>query len=247
MIHSEDWTDNDFNDLIVKVVPLQGRSQFAQGGSGKDRIRQVGGWDNDWLDAQGGGGNDRIRQRGDGGDDVLRAFGGAGRDRLRQPVMVAMIAYLLEAVEVETVFVSVAAEAEMCFEQLAAVAETLATSVVVEAVTLCLPEAAEVEIASSARWSRCRHLLKAFGGRRSRSHQSKRWSWRRYFGRLLEVEVGIASINEAAGAVILCLPEVAEVETVFDSAVAVVQTCSTPLVAQVGQTSSKRVAVATTR
>ena len=124
VIHSEDWTDNDFNDLIVKAVPLQGRSQLAQGGSGKDRIRQVGGWDNDWLDAQGGGGNDRIRQRGDGGDDVLRAFGGAGRDR--PPTrMVAMIAYLLEAVEVETVFVSVAAEAEMCFEQLAAVAETV--------------------------------------------------------------------------------------------------------------------------
>ena len=119
VIHSEDWTDNDFNDLIVKVVPLQ-VALFAQGGSGKDRIRQVGGWDNDWLDARGGGGNDRIRQRGDGGD-VLRA-GGAGRDRIRQRGDGGNDRFLPEAVEVETVFVSVAAEAEMCFEQLAAVA-----------------------------------------------------------------------------------------------------------------------------
>ncbi|MEC8380245.1 MAG: hypothetical protein VXZ96_07985, partial [Myxococcota bacterium] len=109
LIHSEDWTDNDFNDLIVRVrqkgdieddavtaVGGDGRDRINQrggrgrdvlralGGRGRDRIFQRGGRGRDSLLARGGRGRDRIRQRGGRGADILKAFGGRGRDRINQ-------------------------------------------------------------------------------------------------------------------------------------------------------------------
>ena len=97
MIHSEDWTDNDFNDLIVRVRqkgdiedganPRNTQNDdvlSARGGRGNDRINQRGGRGWDRLRARGGRGNDRIKQRGGRGNDDLLARGGRGRDLIKQ-------------------------------------------------------------------------------------------------------------------------------------------------------------------